>query len=837
MWLDGASDPRVELRLSGALLEIQQTIDVDGVMLSVEPPRRHGRLELSTPDGDWAIELLSVSERFEALREDVQASWRQGDAEVALKRFERAMAELDDAEAAMLACSVGKVVLAAGDHERVLAIAKQVSSSSVVSCVGKASLLAAYIQIDLRPDFNGAELSLRAAEAVQGIDLDTRIGAAYLRGVLEHRLGDIDESLVAFERAARLAWLTGDDKQRASALIMQATALARLGRFEEAEVLAGEVEQRSGQLHPTLAVNIRSNAGWIAVLQREDDPSMPDPSVALRSEIAEYVARNETRSLARQRLNLALALLQNADLEGAETELATIEPDELSPDLTVWLELTKARIDLLRRRFGAAEDHLDRARLLAELNQDRELEWRVMITSGELERARGRSASAIEEFRAASRVADELALSVAGDAGRSLFVTSHSRADIALTELLLDRGDAREAICTTIAARARHLRGLWSGLRAPLSGDAERRYRDLLSRHHQRKQEITASLDSAWELSTSELEVLRERLDAEGERADKLLAEATTLLEEGAPSWSCEGVLPERPGDAVMTMAPSFDGDRWTAMLARRSPERELVIETASVLAGDLRAAGVSILEEFSQSLHQVSNLRVIPTGPFVELDFHGLWAERTSSEISMTYSLGFGSLKTTAQPGVHAAVIAGSPDLEAARREAEAVARRLGQLGWIVESSWDPAADQQPNLLHYAGHGFDDGSLGWQSAIELPGIGRLSAAQIVAGQRAPDKVVLGACSTGRVTAEAIDGGMNLAAAFLLAGASVVIAPLHEVDDTTAYELGASLYRDFGVDEPDALPRALARSQREQFEQGSAPSEAKSYNSWRAWTP
>lgn len=837
LWLHGASDPKVELRFSGVAVEAKRTVDVDGVMLSVELPEQQGRLELSTDEGVWALELRPVSERFEALRKDVQATWDRGDHAAALRRFESGSSELGGAEAAMLACAVGKVVLAGGDYDRVLKITEQVSGSSVVGCVGKASLLAAYIHIYLRPDFNAAELSLRAAEAVQGLDFDARIGSAYLRGVLEHWLGNIDESLLAFQRASRLAWVAGDAKQHAAAMVMQAAALARLGRFEEAEALAGEAEQRTKALHPTLSSDIRSIVGWITVLRREDDPSVPDPSAALRSAIAVYVERGEERNVASLRLDLALALVQADELEAAEAEIGAIDRDALSPDLLVWLEITAARIDLLRKRFAAAEGHLDRARLLADLNQDRELEWRVMLTGGELERARGQLADAVEQFGAASRIADELALSVAGDAGRSLFVTSHSRADFGMIELLLARGDVEEAMCTAIATRARHLRGLWARLRPPLPADVEQRYRELLSRHLQRKQEISTRLDRSWELSTTELQTLQERLGAAGERADKLLAEATALLEDGAPSWSCELAMPERPNDAVITTVPNYDQDSWTAMLARRNGDGELVIETAGVDVVDFEAAGESILEQFSQSLARVASLRVIPMGGFAEVDFHSLWFERGPTDIAITYSLGLGAMRENAPLDFRAAVIAGATNLVAVRREAAAVTKWLQSFGWRVESRWNPTDEPQPSLMHYAGHGFDNGGmLGWQNAIELPDLGRVSAAQIIAGQRSPNLVVLGACSTGGVTTNAIDGGMSLAAAFLLAGASMVIAPTRDVDDTAAYELGRELYRDFSG-EPYALARVLARLQMQQLEQVPATDGAQSYSSWRAWVP
>jgi tetratricopeptide (TPR) repeat protein len=842
LWLDGASDPKAELRFDDMAVVGEVTVDPDGVLIKVDLPDRRGQLEVETQTGSWAVTLVTVSDEFEVLRKEVQTSWAAADAAAAFDRLQRAQSELAEPEAALLACSVAQVMLAAGDHDRVLAIAEQASDSTNVTCAAKTALLATYVQVYLRPDFNAAERSLRAAERARDIDLDVRITAAYYRGALQHWLGHIDESLLDFARAARLARHIGDEEHHASAVTMQAVSLARLGRFSEAEALAREAEQLAAELGDrTLALDIRSDVGWIAVLRREDEPTLADPSPAIRDLITAY-AGDDRRKLTSRRLELVLTLLQNRDLDAAARELSALDPEALDPELLVWFEMAAVRLELLHGRTGAvAERHLDRAQVLADLNQDRELEWRVAILRGELERTRGRNEAAIEWFQVASRLADELALSVAGHAGRSRFVTTHSRADVALVELHLARGDATAAICTAMAVRARHLRGLWARLRPPLSDSSERSYRDLLSRHRERKQEIAARLERSWTLSTVELEALREQLGAEGERADQLLAEATALLEDGAPTWSCDRTLPRDPGEAVLTMSPGTESRQWTAMLARRTQAGQVVVEAMTVeLASPehAEAAANLVLDEFAPVLEQTRSLRVIPIGAFVTVDFHRLWLARGQFEPIITYSLGLGE-----EPGAEhslppsAVVLAGSTDLAAVAREVATVESHLHDRGWNIASSWTPTSDAQPSLLHYAGHGFDGEALGWQSAIEVPDHGRVSAAQIVASQRSPELVVLGACSAGRVTADSIDGGMNLAAAFLLAGARLVIAPIREVDDAAALELGTSIYREFDVNDPPTLARSLATLQREQIARDPVLARDQSFSSWRAWTP
>lgn len=860
LWLDGAGDPwGIELRFDGAVLAGSTTLDPDGVLVRVEPPTAAGRLELSSGGQTWALELRPVTDEFEALRKQVQDRWKAGEA-LDLAALDEQMASLTADEAALLGCLGARLALAAGDQDGAASLAARMTreGAPTVSCVGRAAQLLAYIQLYLRPDYNAAAQSLAIAESVRGVDLDTRIGAAYLRGVLEHWVGDVDESLLSFERAARLARLVGDDDQYASARVMEAVALARIGRFGEAEALGREVEAQAAKLeHPQLALDLRSSLAWIAVLRREDDPTAPDPRVALREVIGVYAERDDPRNLANRRLDLTLTLVQSGDLDEAATELAQLEPDQLDSDLLVWFELTTARLELAKRRFPRAERHLERAALLAELHQDRELDWRVATTRGELERARGDVDAALVSFAEASEIADGLALAIAGDEGRSRFVTTHSRADLARVELLVASGRDEDAMCAAMAARARHLRGLWARLRPPLSDEAQQRYRSLLSRQQARKQAISARLADSWKLSTAELGRLRAEVAVEGERADQLLTEATALLEHGAPTWSCAASLPQREGEAVLTMAPSLDGRAWTALLAWRADGAVVVASEAVVLDeggeqdADARAraldrAGAGMLERFAEPLAWVDTLRVIPVGEFVGVDFHAL-ALAGSKPPMVVYSLGLGQTGARPDriPSKRAAVVAGSKDLAAVGEEAEAVGERLRERGWEVASAWAPGDPEasQPWLLHYAGHAVGAGGpgrLGWSAAIEVPGHGSVSAAQLVAGQRAPELVVLGACSAGRPNPESIDGGMNLAAAFLLAGAELVVAPIRDIDDAAALELGRGLYARLDDDpsaDPWALVRALALVQRAQLDADEGVSESQQYTSWRVWVP
>src|SRR5690606_31809216 len=97
---------------------------------------------------------------------------------------------------------------------------------------------------------------------------------------------------------------------------MRAITRTRLGRFADAVALACEVDARAADLqHPNLALDIRSTVAWITVLRREDDPTLPDPLPDLREIITAYAARDDNHNLSNRRLELALTLIQNSELD------------------------------------------------------------------------------------------------------------------------------------------------------------------------------------------------------------------------------------------------------------------------------------------------------------------------------------------------------------------------------------------------------------------------------------------------------------------------------------------------------------------------------------------
>jgi tetratricopeptide (TPR) repeat protein len=837
LWIPGTD--AYELRRDGVAIAARALQDPEGTLLRVEITELHGTLELMREGRTrWSLELAQTSAEYRVLTELALLRAYEGNLEGAAALLDAGVAKLDAHEAALTRCLDAQL---AQNSERLQDIIAELRTSPAVGCRGNAHLIAVFTQLYVNLDLNAALTNLDAAREAAAYDFGVQLNLLYHQADFDLLVGRIDEALASFDRVIRLSALVDERDVFRSAQVVKAIALARLGRFDEAEQLASSIETAlaEGDDKDEVVIGIRYNLAWAALLQREDDASAAtDPTATLTRLAQIYAERGDTKQVARTHLHLALAAIQAGDIARAERSLGRIDRAMLEPRELVWLELVGSRVAARTGKPTRAGEHLERAQAFAQLTDDREENWLVWTAKASLAHAGGHNELALEAHEQAARLADQLALAVPGTAGRSMLVTSHGRVDAEHVEVLLELERSQDALCVAAGSRARHLRTLWARLRPPLRNTEQHEYQALLGRHEARRKSIDAQLEQAWTLSTDELEQLRVRLRAQGEQADELLERATALLEREAPRWSCAQILPSTPERALLTMIADADRRRWWFMLARGGREPQIVEVAVDGSTESLVRRALLALEP---TLAGVERLDVIPVGEVVDVDLQRLLFERPSLRtLTLRHSLGLGEVGSQGirhLPERRAAVIAGATDLDAVTREASRVTEVLREQGWQVESSWSPAATEQPTLLHYSGHGHHAGLAGWRSFIEVPGFGPLTAAGLVAMARAPELVVLGACSAGSSDTEIIDGGMNLAAAFLLAGAELVVAPSGPVDDETALELASELYRRFDTPEPDTLVRALVGQQRAHVDEVKVEAGPRSVLRWRAWVP
>lgn len=835
LWVPGTD--RHELRRDGIEIRARATQDREGTLLRVGIAEATGTLELAR-DGQtvWSLELSPTSLEYRDLIEQTLIRASAGDLAGAAALLDAGRVDLDAHESALTRCLAAQL---AYDGERLPAILDELRTSPAIGCRGTAHLIAVYTQLYERPDLNAALTNLEQARAAAVFDFGVLLNASYHQADFDLFVGRFDEALVGLDRVIRLAELVEERDVLGSARVMKAIALTRLGRFDDAEQLATSLQAglAEGDDQDAVVIAIRYNLAWADLLRREADvTAAADPTPTLERLLSIYVERGDVRPAACTQLHLALAAIQADDVPRAEAALARVDRAKLESNELVWLELVGARVASRTGQLERAQAHLERAHAFAQLTEDRELEWLVWTAKAKLARERDRHELALAAHEQAARLADTLALAVPGTAGRSLLVTSHGRADGEHVELLLELDRIQDALCIAAGSRARHLRALWARLRPPLGDVEQREYQALLGRHEARRKSIAAQLEQAWMLSTEELELLRQRLHAEGEQADELLDRATALLERDAPQWSCAQILPREPEQALLTMIADAPRQRWFFLLARGGkPAR--VVEIAAEGSPESRARAALLALE--PALEGVERLDVIPIGEYLGVELQRLLFERASLRtLTLRHSLGLGEF--AAEPRAldrRAAVVEGATDLAEVAREAARVSERLRGQAWHVDPTWSPTSVEQPALLHYSGHGHHTGIAGWRSYIDVPGFGPLTAAGLVALARAPALVVLGACSAGSSNVEIIDGGMNLAAAFLLAGAELVVAPSGPVDDAAALALASELYRHFDEPEPDVLVSALIEQQRVELERGTIEAGPHSVLRWRAWVP
>lgn len=840
LWLEGewaASD--LSLSFEDVPLgdtEVRTSADERGVLVELDPPAATGQLVWAHADGRrFALALAPVPEAFARARDEVGALVDGGDARAARDRTTALREGLDPLDAHLLDCLDAGLAMRAGDAAATtLPWRLEAAPAPIADALGidRAHANAAYVAIVGELDYVKAQRHVDALQA-RPLDLEGQISRAYYGGLLARQIGRFDEALASLEHAGELAERARHTSYLGSILAEQAVVLAELGRFDEAEALAHEATTKLTPDDPILT-SIRHEATWVRILHREDEPGLPDPSDTLQALIEHPDLTDADAN--KYRLNLAIAASQSNDHARAERVLAPLDRTQLNREEQVFFELVKARIAHQRGEPSLAREHLERGRLLAELVGHEAFLLRVRLARARLEQQVGDRAAARREHELAEALEDRLALGIGAQLGRSTFSTARRHDRAAHVELLLELGDRAAALCTVLGARARHLRSL--SVRhgsSPVDPARRERQRRLLLRHAELRDQLEQRRQDDWKLSVAELEQLRERNDRDRERIDALATEAMALVEREPAPWSCDQARSPAREHALLTMHPAVAADGWWVMLDRAG-----VVETVPVRID--RAAGAGGAEQAAAQalttlvaagrLAGVRTLTVVPLGELGAVDVHRLDPLRGLDGLRVVYGLGLGrAARAVAADGSAVAIAGGGDDLRDPAAEVDEVRAAMGRHGWTLRDAWAPADETQPTLLHYAGHGHHAGPSGWDSTLELAE-GPLSAEQIIAHQHAPAVVVLGACDAAATDAKLLDGGMNMASAFLLAGAELVIAPSRPVADADARALAQQLYR--APPSPrdaaalaDALVEGLTTAQRE----------GGRFGAWRAWGP
>lgn len=252
-----------------------------------------------------------------------------------------------------------------------------------------------------------------------------------------------------------------------------------------------------------------------------------------------------------------------------------------------------------------------------------------------------------------------------------------------------------------------------------------------------------------------------------------------------------------RTGAIVLTIVP--DGSLHLIPFGALSDETGSPISTRVIIGS---APSATIYDTLKTFAHQA-----IPTKPFLGVSYSPPHGGNTVPNLQSRGAFEFRA--------------ANLPPLEFARDEIADAAQFFGGASVTLDgnSASEAAVKAQPlaafKILHFAAHAVGNESEPDRAALVLtPGNrtedGLWQSREIRRARLNADVVVLSACETGHGRLEGEEGIMNLARAFLIAGAKSVVASLWSVDDRSTATVMDLFYKHLaaGVEVREALRQA-----------------------------
>ena len=821
VWLD--VDPRIPatVRIDDAPIDVTPTAVEGGQRFVVKLPKNARRLELRArlDDGPGVFELplepaIPEDPRITALwdrKSKVEPSVLRGEIEALLPQL--------DGEVRRTALTLRAVAAREADLQNdrwYRDYDEAIEAAIAVGLESEAARLAhqaAFFALHYRDDAAACERWLRTAAEHDHDDPERRMAHAYQEALLFRARGDMRAALRALERNELAARKLGQPTRQAAALLEQVRIAGQLGAHTHARELAARAREQEDELSPHNRALLHNSLGWTLVEARSRGLATEDPLPLLMSAYERSAEDAWLRTTVQ--LNLAYAAILRKDTDEAIRWLDAVDPAELDHGDALWFRLFRARVELLRGKARRAQREL-RA-LLSGLEPHDELELRLLgrVGLGETHEALGRIDEALADYRLAQALLDEQLPRIALASGRGRFVAERDESTRRMVDLHLRRGELELALCVARRSRTRVLRVLERQLRQ--RAEASPGQLEALDRYRRRRGELETRFDESYSLATIAGQRERRTLQAARLENEHALDELLARLDRSEPkSIACEDLPAPPPGQLDLHYVRLDDG--WVTFA---HDDHELTAHRLGPLPLDhepgpvdfdperLRRLGKTLLGPHTEALARAQRVRVMAAGALVQVPFHALPLVDTGSprlldRMPVGYGLDLPGRRAPAVADTNIALLVAPPsNLLHAPAEVEAIGTSLAGSFDTVERLQDADATGQQvrtallraSLLHYVGHARADGLEGWDSALELARNTTLGVGDIIATRRAPHTVVLNGCETGTVDPQTLAGGMSLAHAFVLAGASTVIATTRTVDDAAAAELMQAFHR------------------------------------------
>ena len=794
---------------------------VDGARVDARPDGASGRHALTVPPGARELGVSRADGSGAAAHVAIATT-----ADPAWLVDARALRRSGDLDGALARVAVGLAGEAA-DHARALGLRGRIALS--------------------RGDFASAEADLRSA-----IDEGRRLGwisdpaedafaLAYLLAECRHRAADADAVLDA--AAARLdAYPEGRARlafQRAVAARARGDGRAAITGFAQAEALAAAIgltstvrnarEARAALLH-SFGRHGEAREALLAIERDDGDRASPCDRLALTNNVAEIeraslglsggagdvadVVRRleEARRLAstscpdpRREVIVLTALAPivaaRGEVRRARSLVArarAILPERMSEPAS-WVEEAEGRVALAagapREALAAFEREAQLARAIALPYSA----WSAAMGEAEALTALGATARAEAAYARADRAAEDASLTVPLGDGRASFLAERDAAARARIVLLLERGDARGALAVARASQRRLIASLVTAERIrSLTGEARARWDAAIAAYRRDRAAMDASAAHDWALASTSLTAVR--AGREQARADLRASLDASLA-------AVRGVVPsqplpegdEDPGALLVVLHPLPRG--WAVLVRDPAGVRASRVDA---LPSDPAALADALFARHAAAFRAAKRVRVAASGEGRRIDVHALPFEGAAlgRERVVEYVLD-GDVGVPTRGGGWSALVVADPteELAAANRGGTALARRLeavlpvrALVGAAATTSAVMPAVARADLFVFAGHAAVGGHEGLDTALSLAAGGRLTAADVLALERAPREVVLTACETARTGGDFAAPGLALSDAFAAAGSRMVIAATRAVADADADALATALF-------------------------------------------
>ncbi len=640
-------------------------------------------------------------------------------------------------------------------------------------------------------EFDSADAAYRDA-----LEVARRIGDPYLeaaangnRGFARINSSRYDEAIPYFEEALRLAQAAGARRFYANTLGNLGRCHAGLGDYERAAVLLAEATRLLGQLGDPIAQQVwLGNLGEVRHLQHEHAAA-----AACYREALAVSRRLETAYFTLMWLNRLTELaLDRGALEEAESwnrEALALAPRVPTRDAGIWSRLWRARILAARGQAQEAEQGFRDVLASAAPAEEPDVVWSAHAGLAALCGASRRWAEAEEHFARAARLLEQRRTTLSREEWKLSFQARARRLYEEYVDYLMSSGKVERALEVAEASRARVLLAkLGLGSSGAVPGAAT--YQRLAER-------LGAALVSYWVAPKRSFAwVVRERtikafsLAPGGEI--RRMAHATRTAAEGMRDFLEGARAPRELYQAVAAPLKSELAGRRRVIVVPDGPLHEINLETLVVGEGRSRYWIEDVVLCVSPSLALLAqhsderatggqSLLLIGDPPPVGRRFPRLPA--VEQEIR--------SIEQALPPGV-VHVVRG--------KEAR-------------PSVYRASRPRRFSLIHFAAHAEASAENPLDSAVVLAPEAqgwKLYAREVIQEPLGARLVTLSACRGAGSRVYAGEGLVGFAWAFLLAGASNVIASLWDVHDDSTAELMGLLYQGLarGLSPAEALRAA-----------------------------